>query len=173
MNTSKRITVLIAEDHLIVREGLCSILKTENDIDVVGQAQNGLEAVKLAKKLHPAVVLMDIAMPRLNGLEAARLILEEIPSTRILILSAHTEDAYVEQAIALGAAGYFVKQPPFLILAEAIRDAYKGNTFVSASISKRLRDQEKQHSKKIAKGILREAEVLQLLAEDGVLLTIV
>jgi len=164
---SDHITVLLAEDNLIVREGICSILKTEKDIKVVGQAKDGREAVKMAKTLHPAVIVMDIAMPLLNGLEATRIILKATPSTRILMLSAHTEEAYVEQAMALGASGYFFKQPPFMILAETIRIVCKGNTFYNPFIPKRLRGQEAQRSKKTAKLTARETQVLQLIADDN------
>src|SRR6185312_15174373 len=101
----KRITVLLAEDHQIVREGFRSLLKHETDIEVVGEAQTGRQAVQLNKKLLPNVVVMDIAMPLLNGLEATRQILKDSPGTKVLILSAHSDDAYVEQVIKLGAAG--------------------------------------------------------------------
>ena len=99
--TMKRITVLLAEDHMIVREGFRKLLGAENDIEIVGEAQDGRQAVALARKLRPDVVVMDIAMPLLNGLEATRQILKSLPGTRILILSAHGDDEYVEQAIAL------------------------------------------------------------------------
>jgi len=92
----KRITVLLAEDHMIVREGLRLLLEHEGDIEVVGEAQTGRQAVQLARKLRPAVVVMDIAMPLLNGLEATRQILKAVPATRVIILSAHSDDAYVE-----------------------------------------------------------------------------
>ena len=172
MNSFKNITVLLAEDHMIVCEGLRSILEAEGDIDVVGQAQDGRLAVELARKLLPDVIVMDIAMPRLNGLEATRQILKIAPATRILILSAHSDDAYVEQAISLGAAGYLIKQTSLLILAKAIREASKGNTFFSPSIAKRIRDQKLRSrdgeglpAKKIARLTSREVEVLQLIAE--------
>ena len=172
MSASKTITVLLAEDHMIVREGLRSILEAEGDIEVVGQAQDGRQAVELAKTLLPAVIVMDIAMPRLNGLEATRQILKIAPETRILILSAHSDDAYVEQVMSLGAAGYLIKQTSLLILAKAIREASKGNAFFSPAIAKRLRDKDKRaidrggpHSKKIATLTSREVEVLQLIAE--------
>jgi len=172
MKSSKLITVLLAEDHMIVREGLRAILETEGDIEVIGQAQDGRQAVELAKQLLPAVIVMDIAMPQLNGLEATRQILKTAPATRILILSAHSDDAYVEQVMSLGAAGYLIKQTSLLILAKAIREASKGNTFFSPSIAKRLRDKDKRsldreglHSKKIAQLTSREVEVLQLIAE--------
>ena len=172
MNPPKHITVLLAEDHMIVREGLRSILDAEGDIEVVGEAQDGRQAVELAKELLPSVIVMDIAMPRLNGLEATRQILKIAPATRILILSAHSDDAYVEQVMALGAAGYLIKQTSLLILAKAIREANRGNSFFSPSIAKRLRDRDNRsrdrdglHSKKIATLTSREVEVLQLIAE--------
>src|SRR6185436_17811727 len=99
-------TVLLAEDHLIVREGFRGLLKNERDIEIVGEAETGCQAVQLAKKIRPAVVVMDIAMPQLNGLEATRQILQANPSTKVIMLSAHADDAYVEQANATGAVGY-------------------------------------------------------------------
>ena len=106
----KRITVLLAEDHTIVREGFRKMLELENDIEVVGEAQDGRQAVALVKKLRPAVVLMDIAMPLLNGLEATRQILKAVPATKVLILSAHSDDAYVKNATESGAVGFLLKQ---------------------------------------------------------------
>src|SRR6187431_2029312 len=117
----KRITVLLAEDHQMVREGFRSLLKHEPDVEVVGEAESGRQAVQLARKLRPAVVVMDIAMPLLNGLEATRQIRKEVPGTKVLILSAHSDDAYVEQVMALGAAGYLTKQSAAHVLPEAIR----------------------------------------------------
>src|ERR1017187_9428140 len=125
----KRITVLLAEDHPIVRVGFRALLKHERDIEVVGEAETGRQAVQLTRKLRPAVVVMDIAMPLLNGLEATRQIRREFPDTRVLILSAHSDDAYVEQAIALGAAGFCLKETSSDKLAMAIREVQKGNTF--------------------------------------------
>src|SRR2546430_744165 len=106
----KPITVLLAEDHQIVREGFRSLLKHEGDIEVVGEAETGRHAVQPARKLTPAVVVMDIAMPLLNGLEATRQIRKDCPDTKVLILSAHSDDAYVEQVAVLGAAGFLLKQ---------------------------------------------------------------
>jgi len=172
MNSPKRITVLLAEDHAIVREGLRTLLEAETDIEVVGEAANGRQAVELANKLHPAVVIMDIAMPLLNGLEATRQILKVAPATRILILSAHSDDAYVEQVISLGAAGYLIKQTAANVLPKAIREVQKGNQFFSPVIARRL-DRRNQKSpdrqgllrKKCVNLTSREAEVLQLIAE--------
>src|SRR4030042_826592 len=131
----KRITVLIAEDHTIVREGLRALLEVEGDVEVVGEAQTGRQAVQLTRRLRPDVVVMDIAMPLLNGLEATRRILKAVPATRVLILSAHGDDEYVRQAVRLDAAGYLIKQTSADLLSRAIREVQKGNTFFSPSIA--------------------------------------
>jgi DNA-binding NarL/FixJ family response regulator len=102
----KSITVLIEEDHTMVREGLRAMLKLEPDLDVVGEARDGREAVAMAMKLRPDVVLMDIAMPELNGLEATRQLVKALPGTRIIILTAHCDDAYVISAVGCGVAGF-------------------------------------------------------------------
>jgi DNA-binding NarL/FixJ family response regulator len=166
----KRITVLLAEDHMIVREGLKKLLETEATIEVVGEAQTGRQAVELTRKLRPAVVVMDIAMPLLNGLEATRQIRKTFPETKVIILSAHSDDAYVDQAIAIGAVGFLLKQTSSHNLSTAIREVQRGNTFFSASISKRLRNQKLPAKggalrKKVASLSSRELEVLQLIAE--------
>ena len=168
----KRITVLLAEDHMIVREGLRRLLEAEDDLEVVGEAQTGREAVALAKKLRPAVVVMDIAMPLLNGLEATRQILKAVPDTKVLILSAHSDDAYVDHAMELGVVGFLLKQTSSHDLSRAIREVQKGNTFFSPSIDKRLRNYSQRSlngsallKKKIARLSSREMEVLQLIAE--------
>jgi len=171
-----RITVLLAEDHQIVREGFRSLLEHESDIEVVGEAATGRQAVQLTRKLRPAVVVMDIAMPLLNGLEATRQIRKDFPDTKILILSAHGDDAYVEQVAALGAAGFLLKQTTSYALANAIREVQKGNTFYSPSMAKHLRSQksgksprslarEEPFQKKGNRLSSREVEVLQLIAE--------
>jgi len=168
----KRITVLLAEDHTIVREGFRKMLELEDDLEVVGEAQDGRQAVALVKKLRPAVVLMDIAMPLLNGLEATRQILKGFPDTRVLILSAHSDEAYVEQLTVLGAAGFLLKQTSSDVLATAIREVQKGNTFYSPSIFKRVHDRCQKSldrggnfKKKENRLSSREVEVLQLIAE--------
>jgi DNA-binding NarL/FixJ family response regulator len=166
----KRITVLLAEDHMVVREGFRMLLGGEDDIEVVGEAQTGREAVEMTRKLRPAVVVMDIAMPLLNGLEATRQIRKAVPSTKIVILSAHSDDAYVDQAIAIGAVGFLLKQTSSHDLSKAIREVQKGNTFFSPSIAKRLHEQKIPANgvalrKKVARLSSRELEVLQLIAE--------
>lgn len=132
----KRITLLLADDHMIVREGFRRILEAEEDIEVIGEAKNGRQAVALAAKLRPDVVIMDIAMPVLNGLEATGQIHRAHPAIKVLILSAHSEDAYVERALALGAVGYLLKQTSSHELAIAIRAVQQGKTFFSPSVSK-------------------------------------
>ena len=172
MNLLKPITVLLAEDHQIVREGLRTLLQAERDLEVVGEAASGRQAVALAHELHPDVVVMDIAMPLLNGLEATRQILKTAPATRVLMLSAHSDDAYVEQVIALGAAGYLIKQTAAHILPKAIREVAKGNIYFSPAIAKRFAHYQQQTpvragglNKRIAQLTSREMEVLQLIAE--------
>ena len=160
----KPITVLLAEDHTIVREGLRALLMAEADLAVVGEAQNGRLAVELTKKLRPAVVVMDLAMPQLNGLEATRQILLAVPATKVLILTAHNDDEYVESVIAAGATGYLLKQSSAHILAEAIRAIEKGRPVFSPAIAKRIGD-----NGGIRRNLLtsREEEVLQLVAEGA------
>jgi DNA-binding NarL/FixJ family response regulator len=161
----KRITVLLAEDHLVVREGLRALLKSERDIEVIGEARDGRRAVALAKALLPDVVVMDIAMPLLNGLEATRQILKAVPATRVLILSAHCDDEYVEQTAAMGAAGYVIKQTSADFLARAIRDVHAGKTAFSPTISSRLLDRRQRSPSRLPRLSSREVEVLQLIAE--------
>src|SRR4051794_8302194 len=166
----KPITVLLAEDHQIVREGFRSLLKHERDIEVIGEAENGRQAVQLSKKLKPAVVVMDIAMPSLNGLEATRQIRKEVPEAKVIILSAHSDDAYVEQVARLGAAGFLLKQSSSNVLAAAIREVHKGNTYFSPAITKRVQEQKMltrngNFKKKNNALSSREVEVLQLIAE--------
>src|SRR6185312_11804419 len=136
----KRITVLLAEDHQIVREGFRSLLEHESDIEVVGEEETGRQAVQLTRYLRALVVVMDIAMPLLNGLEATRQIRKSFPETKVLILSAHSDDAYIEQVAVLGAAGFLLKQTSSHELATAIRKVQEGKTFFSAAISKRVQD---------------------------------
>ena len=166
----KPISILLAEDHAIVREGFRKLLAAETDIEVVGEAADGRQAVALAKKLRPAVVVMDIAMPLLNGLEATRQIRKAVPETKVLILSAHSDDAYVQRAIAMGAAGFLLKQTSSHDLSRAIREVVKTTVFFSPAVAKRLHDQKPAFGggpqrKRVARLSSREMEVLQLVAE--------
>lgn len=142
----KRITVLLADDNGAMRRGFRKILELEDDLEVVGEAKDGRQAVAMVKKLRPALVLMDIAMPLLNGLQAIRQILKAVPATKILMLSVHSDDVYVEEATDSGAMGYLIKQTSADTVCRAIREVQKGNTFFSPSIPKRLhkRNQKKQ-----------------------------
>src|SRR5437016_4092215 len=140
----QRITVLLADDHTVVRQGLRALLVAEGDIEIVGEAENGRQAVQLAKKLLPEVVVMDVAMPVLNGLEATRQITRALPSTKVLILSSYSDDEYVSQLTEAGAAGYLIKQTAANELLKAIREAQRGNAYFSPAIAKRLRDQCRQ-----------------------------
>jgi len=172
VNIKKPITVLLAEDHLMVREGLRSLLSAENDIVVIAETNSGHQTVEQTLKLRPTVVVMDVAMPQLNGLEATRQILKEAPETKILFLSAHSDDAYVETAMKQGAMGYLIKQASFNNLTDAIRDVCKGKKVFSPDIAARFN---KRHRKtpdrsgvaKEPKTALtsRETEVLQQIAE--------
>lgn len=167
-----RITVLLADDHTVVREGLRALLEKEADLEVVGEAETGRQAVDLARQLHPAVVVMDIAMPLLNGLEAARQLRRAAPHTKVLILSAHSDDEYVEQVTEVGAAGFLIKQSSGRLLARAIREVQQGNVFFSPSITKRLTEQYEKtpgrtglRKKSGVRLTSREVEILQLIAE--------
>ena len=134
----KTITVLIAEDHAVVRGGLRALLTAEADIQVIGEAENGRQAVTMTNKLRPDVVVMDIAMPLLNGLEATRQILKSAPDTKVLMLSAHNDDEYVEQTMAWGAAGYLVKQSSAHLLSKAIRDVHAGGSPMTPQLARRV-----------------------------------
>jgi DNA-binding NarL/FixJ family response regulator len=136
-NLLKKTTVLLVDDNAVVREGLCKLLKEEGQSEVVGQARNGREAVKLAHTLQPDVILMDIAMPILNGFEATLQILAANPAAKVLILSAQSDDAYVDRGVAIGALGFLEKPSASEDLAEAIREVAKGSFFFSPAISKR------------------------------------
>ncbi len=172
MNEKPKINVLLADDHTVIREGLRVLLEASGDIKVVGEAETGRQAVQMAKKLLPNVVVLDVAMPLLNGLEATRQILREVPSAKVLVLSSYSDDDYVHQLIEAGAIGYLIKQTAAQDLLKAIREAYKGNAFFSPTISKRLLEQYRETftlraaPKRDPHGLTsREFEVLQLIAE--------
>jgi len=167
------ITILLAEDHVIVREGLRILLDLEAGMEIVAEASDGHEAVQLAAKLQPDVVVMDVAMPVLNGLEATRQILRHRPETKVIMLSAHNDDAYVKQALDFGASGYLLKQIAAHLLPQAIREVHRGTPCFSPEIFRRLvhhrnkaRAEGDPHPKLGAPlPSSREMEVLQLVAE--------
>lgn len=168
----KKITVLLSDDHTVVREKLRLLLETAEDIEVVGEAANGHQSVRETKRLQPDVVLLDLAMPLLNGVEAARQIAKEVPSAKVLILSAYTDQHYVQHAIEAGAAGYLMKETAANDLLQAVREIAKGNAFFSPPVAKSLL---KQWHEKFLNGrpvktqaatlTSRQTEVLQLIAE--------
>ena len=168
----KRITVLLADDNRVVRTEFRKILELEDDLEVVGEAKNGLQAVAMAKKLHPELVLMDIAMPLLNGLQATRQILKAVPGTKIVILSAHNDDAYVKNATESGAVGFLLKQNSSHVVCEAIRQVQKGDTYFGPTVARRLHQLEGKAQSRAGRPqprhvqlTSREMEVLQLIAE--------
>jgi DNA-binding NarL/FixJ family response regulator len=126
MNT---ITVLLADDHAIIREGVMELLKQEKDMAVIGEAENGHQAVAAVRQLRPDVVVMDISMPQLNGMEAARQILQHSPGTRIIILSAHHDAAFIALVTAIGASGFLNKHSSAHELPAAIREVHQGRSF--------------------------------------------
>jgi len=170
----KPITILIADDHTVVRQGLCALLRADGNFEIVGQARNGREAVEQARAVRPDVILMDIAMPVLNGLEATRQILAENATARIIILSAYSDDAYIEHLTSFGAAGFLEKQTSAEILTKAIREVAAGRRFFSPSIIRR-RELERQQPRtreglrmsNLHRLTARESEVLQLVAEGS------
>ena len=174
MNPAKKISVLLAEDHAVVRQGLRTLLETEGHFEIAGQAQTGREAVEMAARLHPDVILMDIAMPVLNGIEATRQIMAANPAAKVLSLSAHSDDEYIERVTAVGAVGFLEKQTSAEILAQAIQAVAKGKTSFSPAIAKRIAERREQTRDrdgltKTNAGRLtsREMEVLQLVAEGS------
>jgi DNA-binding NarL/FixJ family response regulator len=166
----KRIAVLLADDHAVVRQGLRALLEAEGDIAVVGEAENGREAVAVAKKTLPDVVVMDVAMPGLNGCEATRQILRSLPFTKVLVLTSYGDDDYVAQLMEAGAIGYLVKQTAADDLLKAIREVKAGHRFFSPVIGRRLQQSRTaslvgEPVPKMGKLTSREGEVLQLVAE--------
>ena len=143
----KRITVLLADDNKVMRTEFRKILELEGDLEIVGEARNGQQAVGLVKTLRPSLVLMDAGMPRFNGFQATRQILKAYPKTKVLMLSAHSDEAYIVEAINAGARGYLIKQSSIGNVCHAIREVHKGKTFFSPSISTRF--QKRNRAKKL------------------------
>jgi DNA-binding NarL/FixJ family response regulator len=167
----KKISLLLVDDHTVVRQGLRALLSQEEDMEVVAESENGRQAVQMATKTTPDVVIMDVMMPLMNGLEGTRQVLKNVPSTKVLVLSSFSDDDYVQQLTEVGASGYLIKQTAADNLLLAIREVQKGNAFFSPAIAKRLRDRcrqafaDGQPLKRNINLTSREAEVLQLIAE--------
>src|SRR5271168_2430799 len=157
----KKITVLLVDDHSLVRRGFRRMLEDEKDMHVVGEAGNGEEAVKLAKELRPRVVVMDCALPGMNGLDATREILEDFPDASVLMLSMHTESTWVRQAIEAGAKGYVLKNALDLELGAAIRKVAAGETVFDPQVEQGPALKGERNA-----GLTqRELEVLQMIVD--------
>lgn len=167
----QKIRVLVVDDHTIVRDGICALLALSGDIEVVGEATNGNEALKMVSQLHPDVVLMDIAMPIMGGLEATRRISKDFPKTRVLVITQHDDKEYVFPVLESGASGLISKAGASSELAAGIRSVYRGDSFLSPSVAKLLvenfqstaGERSKQDPYNQLTG--REREILKLLAE--------
>jgi DNA-binding NarL/FixJ family response regulator len=166
MTNGMKITVVLADDHAILRQGLKSLLEAEPDIEVAGEAANGREAIDLVMDRSPDVVVMDITMPDISGLQAADVIKTRLSPAKIIILSMYGDEEYVDQAIQSGVDAYLVKETVAGELINAIREVVKGNAFFSPSISKILRERQKlQHEQANPSALtLREKEILQFVA---------
>lgn len=166
------ITIFLADDHTIVRQGLAKLLEGEPGLRVIGEAENGRETVRQVEKLKPDIVLMDIAMPLLNGIEATRQIRKVSPKTKVIILSMHSHDRYISELFSIGASGYLLKDSTGLDIIKAINAAVKGDTYLSPSISRRViagyvssKRKKSSQEELYSKLSNREREVFQMIAE--------
>lgn len=165
------VTIFLSDDHTIVRQGLAKLLESEPGFKIVGEAKDGREAVRKVEALRPDIVLMDIAMPVLNGIEATRQIRKGCPRTKIIILSMHSHDRYISELLSLGASGYLLKDSNGMDIIKAIHAAINGNTYLSPSISRRVVEDyvslRTSSPREEAYNRLsdREREVFQMLAE--------
>jgi DNA-binding NarL/FixJ family response regulator len=162
----KQIRILLADDHAVVRQGFKMILAAQSDMEIVGEAGNGREAVELAQNLKPDVVVMDVAMPELNGIEATRRVASSSPHTRVLALSMHKDSVYVREILRAGARGYLLKDSVAADLVSAIRAIAAGEGYLSPAVSDAVLDDYRRHvTNPIDQLSSREREVLQMLAE--------
>jgi DNA-binding NarL/FixJ family response regulator len=162
----KRIRILLADDHAVVRHCFKMILEAQPDMEIVGEAGNGREAVKLAEELKPEIVVMDVAMPELNGIEATRRLAASVPHTRVVALSMHKDSVYVREILRAGARGYLLKDSPPADLLSAVRSVAMGQSYLSPAVSNAVLDDYRRHvTNPIDLLTSREREVLQMLAE--------
>jgi two-component system, NarL family, response regulator NreC len=162
----KRIRILLADDHAVVRQGFKMILSSQSDMEIVGEAGNGREAVELAEELKPDIVVMDVAMPELNGIEATRRLASSVPHARVVALSMHKDNVYVREILRAGARGYLLKDSVAGDLVSAIRAVAQGEGYISPAVSNAVLDDYRKHvTNPIDLLSSREREVLQMLAE--------
>lgn len=157
------ITVLLVDDHVLVRRGFRRILEDDEFIKVVGEASNGIEAIKLAEQLHPRVVVMDLSMPELDGVQATREIVKNVPSAHVLVLSMHSDDNYVRNALDAGARGYLLKNAIDVDLTGAVKAVAAGRRFIGPGLKYVAGDQDDELDRLTA----REKQVLQLIAQGN------
>src|SRR5512140_1585894 len=163
---SRKIRILLADDHGVVRQGFRMILGAQPDMEITGEAADGREAVEMAEKTEPDVVVMDVAMPGLNGIEATRRIVRALPRARILALSMHKDSAYVREILRAGARGYLLKESIDSDLINAVRALSRGEAYLSPAISEAvLTDYRKHVNDPLDLLSSREREVLQMIAE--------
>ena len=165
---SHKCRILLADDHAVVRQGFKLIISQQADLEVVGEAGDGEEAVILALQVKPELIIMDIAMPKVGGVEATRRIVEKLPGCKILILSMHKDAVYVREALRAGAKGYLLKEAIDHDFLRAIRAVAKGDAFLSPEISGAILDEYQQIQDPFDLLTAREREVLQMLAEGKV-----
>jgi two-component system response regulator NreC len=161
------IRVLLADDHAMVRKGFRLILEAQPDMEIAGEAGNGREAVELAEKLHPDIVVMDVAMPELNGIEATRRLASSSPHTRVLALSMHKDSVYVREILRAGARGYLLKDSIDTDLISAVRAVARGDGYISPGVSDAVLSDYRRHvTDPLDLLTSREREVLQMIAES-------
>ena len=162
----KKIRILLADDHAVVRQGFSLILSAQPDMEIVGEVGNGREAVELAGRLHPDVVVMDVAMPELNGIEATRRLADSAPRARVLALSMHKDAVYVREILRAGARGYLLKDAIDHDLVAAVRSVAQGEAYLSPAVSEAVLSDYRRHVKDPLDLLTsREREVLQMIAE--------
>jgi NarL family two-component system response regulator LiaR len=161
---TKRITVLIADDHPVVRQGVRTVLEVQEGLELAGEASDGAEAVQLVQQSLPDVVLMDLVMPGVDGIEATRQIRDLSPSTKVIVLTSFDDDERVFPAIKAGAAGYLMKDVPPAELAEAVRRVHRGEALVAPSVAAKLMQEVAGRKPAIADLTERELDVLRLVA---------